>query len=74
MQLQLVHKSDDVLGGTPVFQGTRVPIQNLIDCLMAGDSIETFLEDYPTVSREQVLLFLETAGQYMISHANAHTD
>ncbi len=45
----------DLLGGTPVFKGTRVPVQNLIDCLEAGDSIDLFLYDFPSVSREQVM-------------------
>ena len=49
------------LGGTPVFYGTRVPFQNLIDCLEAGDSIDLFLYDFPTVSREQVIAALEAA-------------
>jgi uncharacterized protein (DUF433 family) len=70
----LINISKDVLGGTPVFYGTRVPVQNLIDHLIAGDTIETFFEDFPTVNREQVLMFLETAGRYMISQANENTD
>jgi len=53
------------MGGTPVFSGTRVPIQTLIDFLKAGDSIDDFLEGFPTVTREQVLEFLEVAEQQM---------
>lgn len=49
----------DVMGGTPVFAGTRVPIQTLIDYLKGGESIDDFLEGFPTVSREQVIAFLE---------------
>ena len=49
------------LGGVPVFAGTRVPFRNLIDCLEAGDSIDLFLYDFPTVSREQVIAVLEDA-------------
>jgi uncharacterized protein (DUF433 family) len=49
------------MSGAPCFAGTRVPIQNLIDCLEGGDSIEDFLEGFPTVSREQVIAFLEEA-------------
>ena len=53
------------MGGTPVFSGTRVPILTLIDFLKAGDSIDDFLEGFPTVTREQVLEFLEVAEQQM---------
>jgi uncharacterized protein (DUF433 family) len=59
----VISKSPEVLSGTPVFAGTRVPIKNLMDYVRAGDSIETFLEDFPSVKREQidaVLLFAET--------------
>jgi uncharacterized protein (DUF433 family) len=51
----------ETLGGVPVFSGTRVPFRNLIDCLESGDSIDLFLYDFPTVSREQVIAVLETA-------------
>jgi uncharacterized protein (DUF433 family) len=60
---QVISKSPEVLSGIPVFAGTRVPIKNLMDYVRAGDSIETFLEDFPSVKREQidaVLLFAET--------------
>lgn len=53
------------MGGTPVFAGTRVPIQTLIDFLKAGDSIDDFLDGFPTVKREQVVDFLEEAEQQM---------
>jgi uncharacterized protein (DUF433 family) len=53
--------SKDILGGVPVFRGTRVPIQNMIDYLEAGDSIDTFLEDFPTVKKEQAIWALEFA-------------
>ncbi|MDP6629567.1 MAG: DUF433 domain-containing protein [Kiritimatiellia bacterium] len=55
------------LGGTPVFAGTRVPFQNLIACLEAGDSIDLFLYDFPTVSREQVIAVLETAKDKLLA-------
>ena len=58
---------------TPVFYGTRVPVQTLIDYITTGDTIETFLEDFPTVSREQVVRFLEDAGHFMIAQANENT-
>lgn len=56
----------EILGGTPVFSGTRVPFQNLIDCLEAGDSIDLFLYDFPTVSRDQVIAVLEVAREKLL--------
>lgn len=56
---RVVSTSADVLGGTPVFAGTRVPIATLIDYLEGGDSIDDFLEGFPSVSREQVVQLLE---------------
>ena len=61
MNNEFVQRSKDILGGVPVFTGTRVPIQNLIDYLEAGDSIDTFLEDFPTVKKEQAIRALEFA-------------
>ncbi len=66
MNSKLISSSPDILSGTPVFNGTRVPIQALLDCLGAGESINDFLEGFPTVSREQVLAFLEEAKNRMI--------
>ena len=60
---QIVHTDPEILGGTPVFIGTRVPVHALIDFLEGGDTIEDFLENYPGVSREQVVAFLEEASQ-----------
>jgi len=62
----LITSSKNILGGTPVFTGTRVPFQTLIDYLEAGDSIEIFLDDFPTVSREQVIATLETVKEYLL--------
>ncbi|MCA0454516.1 MAG: DUF433 domain-containing protein [Chloroflexi bacterium] len=59
MNTPLIYKGQDVMSGTPVFYGTRVPVQTLIDYITTGDTIEIFLEDFPTVSREQVVRFLE---------------
>ncbi len=53
----------EIMSGAPCFAGTRVPIQNLIDYLEGGDSIDEFLEDFPSVSREQVITFLEKRKQ-----------
>lgn len=58
---ELIVCSSEILGGTPVFNGTRVPVKNLIDYLEAGDSLDDFLKDFPSVSREQAVQFLEMA-------------
>jgi len=58
----------EIMSGAPCFAGTRVPIQNLIDYLEGGESIEDFLEGFPTVSREQVIAFLEEAKNRMLAH------
>lgn len=57
----------EVLGGTPVFKGTRVPIQTLTDHLEAGDSLDKFLDDFPSVTREQAIIFLEEAKDRAIA-------
>ena len=59
----IVHSDPDILGGTPVFVGTRVPLESLFDHLKAGDSIEVFLDGFPSVKREQVLAVLERVEQ-----------
>jgi uncharacterized protein (DUF433 family) len=64
MDEPLITKSDEIMSGIPVFFGTRVPVRNLIDYLASGDTIETFLEDFPTVRRDQVLRFLEESPIY----------
>jgi len=58
------------MGGTPVFAGTRVPIQTLLDYLEGGETIDDFLEGFPTVSREQVIAFLEEAKARMVASAS----
>jgi uncharacterized protein (DUF433 family) len=58
---QLITISPDVLGGTPVFYNTRVPVKNLFDYLKGGDSLEDFLTDFPSVSHKQVLQVLSLA-------------
>ena len=65
MKQPIVTASKDVMGGTPVFAGTRVPIRTLIDYLKAGETINDFLEGFPTVSREQVITFLQEAEREM---------
>jgi len=61
VKTRLIVSNPEILCGTPVFAGTRVPVKNLTDYLEAGDSIDDFLEDFPTVSRAQVIDFLEEA-------------
>jgi uncharacterized protein (DUF433 family) len=56
---ELIERDVEKLGGTPVFCGTRVPIKNLFDYLEAGDNISIFLDDFPTVSRDQAISVLE---------------
>ncbi len=65
MDTNIVSSSADVMGGTPVFGGTRVPIQTLLDYLEAGETIDDFLEGFPTVTRKQVIAFLEEAKRRM---------
>ena len=60
-----------VLSGTPVFAGTRVPVTNLIDYLVAGDSLDKFLDEFPSVSREQAVALLELAGDLLVSGADS---
>ena len=63
--------SPNRLSGTPVFAGTRVPVQNLIEYLEAGDSLEAFLEDFPSVSRDHAVAVLELAKEALLSRAEA---
>ena len=65
MKSTVVASSPDVMGGTPVFAGTRVPIENLLDYLEGGESIEDFLDGFPSVKRDQVLAVIE-AGKVKV--------
>jgi len=67
MNMPVVSCSSDVMGGTPVFAGTRVPVQTLLDNLEAGDTIDDFLAGFPSVSREQVIQFLEQAKDQLVA-------
>ena len=69
MKKKIVTSTLDILGGTPVFFGTRVPIQTFLDYLEAGESVNDFLEGFPTVKRVQVIAFLEEAGKRMLKKA-----
>ena len=61
----VVHSDPEIMGGTPVFIGTRVPLQNLVDYLEGGESIEDFLDAFPTVKREQAIAVIE-AGKLTV--------
>lgn len=64
---ELIERNPEILGGTPVFWGTRVPIQTLFDYLEAGDPLDEFLDDFPTVTREQALGLLESAKELVLA-------
>jgi uncharacterized protein (DUF433 family) len=68
---QVVSKSPEVLSGTPVFSGTRVPIKNLMDYVRAGDTIEVFLEDFPSVKCAQVDALLGFAETLLLEYVDA---
>lgn len=67
----VVHVNPQILGGTPVFVGTRVPFRALIDYLEGGHSLDEFLDDFPTVSREQVIASLEAAHEALAARARS---
>ena len=69
MKDPIISREPDVMGGTPVFHGTRVPVQTLLDYLQAGDTIDDFLEGFPSVTREQIVAFLEEAKNRLIEAA-----
>lgn len=68
---KVIHSDPNILGGTPVFVGTRVPLQNLIDCLEEGDNLDQFLASFPSVTREQAVAALELARTVL--EASAHS-
>ncbi len=63
----LINRSEDILGGTPVFAGTRVPVQTLFDYLEEGDNLDEFLDDFPAVSREHAIKVLEIMKETFLS-------
>jgi uncharacterized protein (DUF433 family) len=67
---RLITSTPDILGGTPVFCGTRVPVETLIEYLEGGQTIDEFLDGFPTVTREQVIAFLEEAKARMVPVAS----
>jgi len=66
----LITSTPNILGGTPVFRGTRVPVETLIEYLEGGQTIDEFLDGFPTVTREQVIAFLEEAKARMLPAAS----
>ena len=70
MHSKAISRNPDILGGTPVFSGTRVPVRILIEHLEAGDRLDDFLDSYPTVSRDQAIEVLETAKATVIGKAD----
>jgi uncharacterized protein (DUF433 family) len=67
----VIHSDPEILGGTPVFVGTRVPVRTLLEYLEAGEPLSEFLEDFPTVSREQATAALRLAGEALAAHAHS---
>ena len=67
----VIHSDPEILGGTPVFVGTRVPLKNLIDYFKGGHSLDEFLDDFPSVSREKAVAALEEAKEALIQRASA---
>ncbi|MFI5403457.1 MAG: DUF433 domain-containing protein [Planctomycetota bacterium] len=70
MAKSVVSSDPEIMSGAPVFRGTRVPVQALIDYLEGGETIDDFLEGFPTVKREQVVAFLREAAERMTSKAS----
>ena len=68
---RVIQSSSSIMGGTPVFAGTRVPVQTLLDYLEGGDRLGDFLEDFPTVRREQAIAFLELAKDAALRDARS---
>lgn len=66
----VIHSDPDILGDTPVFVGTRVPVKTLVDYLEAGDLLDEFLDHFPSVRREQAIAALESAKQMLLAYAN----
>lgn len=70
MKSTVIHSDPEIQGGVPVFVGTRVPVKNLFDYLEAGDSLDTFLQSFPSVTREQAVAALELAREALAADAH----
>ena len=67
--MKTIHSDPEILGGTPVFVGTRVPVQSLFDYLEGGDTLDEFLRQFPSVSREQAISVLDLARATVLASA-----
>jgi uncharacterized protein (DUF433 family) len=65
-RINIVHSDPEILGGEPVFVGTRVPVRTLLVYIEKGETIEEFLDNFPTVTKEQAIAFLEEAGRALL--------
>jgi len=70
VERKLIERNDNILGGTPVFAGTRVPVQTLLDYLEAGHSLDEFLDDFPTVGRDQAVGVLELLKEAVLAQSS----
>jgi uncharacterized protein (DUF433 family) len=70
MKQPVISRNPDIMSGSVVFHGTRVPVETLLDYLKAGETIDDFLEGFPSVSREQVIAFLEEAKAWTVEAAS----
>ena len=68
--LSVIHTDPDILGGTPVFIGTRVPVKTLLDYLAAGDSLDEFLDHFPSVRSDQAIAVIQIAKDMILTYAN----
>ena len=66
---KIIHSDPEIMGGTPVFVGTRVPVRTLVEYLEGGDSLDTFLDHFPSVRREQAVATLQLASILLLAHA-----
>jgi len=71
MSIEVINRDPEILGGTPVFAGTRVPVRAIFDYLEAGDDINEFLDDFPSVSRDQAIALLAAARENLIDDNEA---
>jgi len=69
----LITCDNEIMSGTPVFKNTRVPIKNLIDYLESGETLDEFLDDFPSVNRDQAVQVLELAKEMLLTHAYANS-
>jgi uncharacterized protein (DUF433 family) len=70
MTASIIVRDPDILGGTPCFRGTRVPFKNLLDYIETGETLDDFLEDFPSVTREMAIEALETAKELLLAVIN----